>query len=244
MLDDVKDGTSAIPQAGGQPSRDAGAEQSIAVPKGLERFAGQDGKIDLNKLGEGYLNLEKGFHKSNQELSALQRAYQALAPKAEAPMADPEEARGREFENFVKDPKAYTEGVARASVSSEAKLVKAAILELAHPEMKDMAFKEGLNKFAATLPPNIQASLDDYNTADWVIKLYKQQYKPDEANANVERPSSQHIESPSGTPPTKGGKTYKRSEILEMQYKHPAEYEAKAEEISQAYREGRVIKDM
>lgn len=235
--------TGATPQEGGQVSGGAGAEQGAGVPKGLERFAGQDGKVDLNKLGQSYLELERGFHGTKQEMAALQRAYSALAPKA-AP-ADPVEDVNQEMERFVQSPKKFTESVAQESINSQARQVKAAILELAHPEMKDPQFKKELQEFAAReLPPTMQANLDDYYTADWVVKLFKQQ-KQGAAGAGADEgqaSGSQHIESPSGSP-SKVGKTWKRSEILKMQHEHPDEYERQADAIAQAYDENRVIKD-
>jgi hypothetical protein len=240
MVDVLKPG--ATVEIGGQPSGGAGTPSPKSeVPKGLERFAGEDGKIDHTKLGQSFLEAEKTLYKQGQELSALKRmldAYGSARPAAST--VDPEEERGREFERLVKDPKGYTEGVVHEGVANEAKAVKAAILRLAHPEMDDPKFKEGLDQFAATLPPHIQMALDDYNTADWVVRLYKQQIAGAAGATPAGGGDSQHIESPSGSPQGGGKKMYARSWIRNLQATNPDEYARLSDEIALAYKENRV----
>jgi len=220
----------------------AGAEQKTgaegAIPKGLERFAGQDGKIDFNKLGESYLTLEQDYHKRNQEHTTLTRAYQVLANKVGAvPPANPEEVRGKEIESFTADPQGYVAGAAKKVVSEEAASLGGILISLAHPELNDPKFKAGLDEFCNTqLPPSM--NLSDFRTADWAIKLYKEHAAGGPVKSGS--PALPHSESPSGAVKQPAGKQWSRTEIKKLQWENPAEYARQADEISAAYNEGRV----
>jgi hypothetical protein len=237
---DEKTGTSgtAQPSSGAGVSQQTGATEG-AIPKGLERFAGSDGKVDINKIGASYLELEKSHYQQGQKYSTLEKAYKTIADKVEAPRVDPDEARGREFDNFTQDPKGYTEKVASQTLAEGAAPIMNAILTMAHPELNDPAFRQGLDEFAATLPPALKGNLMDFQHADWAIKLYKQQLGARSASPGSALP---HTESPSASHGTEG-KTFTRSEIKEMMYKRPGEYAARADEIAAAYRENRVKPD-
>ncbi len=236
MAIEEKTGGTAV--SGGEQSGGAGGGSENAIPKGLEQFAGSDGKLDLNKLGQSYLKLNEGFQKKSRDYATLQRSYDALAPKKEEErVVDSEAERGRQFGELAEKPKEYIESIARSTTANEAKAVKSAILYLAHPELSDPEFKKGVDEFAATLPPVVQANLDDYYTADWVVKKYKEGLKPAGEAAAANTGGSPHLESPTKGAP-KVGKIYKRSDLRKMPR---SEYAKIAEDVAKAYEEGRVL---
>jgi len=215
--------------------------------KGLERFAGSDGKVDASKLGTSYLELEKAHRDQGEKLSALDKSYKTLAVRIEAgvapkaPVAAPKPEE--EFSRLATDTRGYVEGVAGETVSGATSGIKLAILELAHPELKDPEFIKGMQEFTKTLPPAIQASVEDYGTADWIVRSYKAGLNGGgEAEGGAGEPAVKpnFSERPgAGKRPAATGKIWTRGEIRTVM-KNKTEYAKVADDIARAYEEGRV----
>jgi hypothetical protein len=213
----------------------------VVVPDELKRFADADGKIDITKVGSSYSELEKELYSNTQKLSALERSYNTIAEKAvQREEATPED----EYAEFARDPKGYTQKAVDSSVGETAVAIQSAILEMEHPELKDVAFKKGLQEYAKTLPPSVRGNLSNFDTARWAIKEFKDKLKEattatsTTGGGNSEVP---HTESPSAsTPSSKGGKTYTRTEIKDLMRNDPKAYAEQSDDITAAYREGRV----
>ncbi len=229
----VKDGKIA---ATGDPNANV-----AGVVKGLEPFIDADGKVDTTKLGQSYLELRKGFTDVSQKLSTLDQAYKTLAGKIESavksdvkPIYEPD----KDVNRLLSDPREYVVETASNGMAGVASEIRMGLLELTHPEIKDLEFVKGLQEFSKTMPPAIMDQIENYQVADWVVRQYKARLAEGDGKSETERTGLPRVERPSGGPKP-GAKRYTRAEIRELM-KRPAEYAKVADDISLAYDEGRV----
>jgi hypothetical protein len=240
------------PGSTGAPSPSQGS--SSGVPSGLQKFVDSaTGTVDLNKLEASYKEAEGKIATTAQEKLEAERAYEELARRMQGTPGEPGN-RPISFEDLVKDPQAATSQVVDARLNAQAKPIIQAVLEMSHPEIgvdqtgkyKNPVFMDGLKKFSAGLPANVQQALKsgDYATANWVLGLYKKLSGGVPASAAPSPAPTNFSESAQvAAPPPSGGKIWTRSEIRNLVVRDPKAYSSQEAEIRKAYEEGRVKLD-
>ena len=127
-------------------------------------------------------------------------------------------------------------------------------LQAQHPDMKETltsdGFKSWVNKssFRRSLFDRADAEYD-FAACSELLTLYKEAQGVAKTVATVEKAAQKSAvkkastgTSRSSAEGTRARKVYKRSDIIELAQRDPRRYEAMADEILQAYAEGRVVK--
>lgn len=219
----------------------AGAQPTSEVNERLKRFVGADGGVDSSKLAPAYLELESVVGTQTHKLSALEKAYSALASRLETSSPAPAVAAPsteEELEAMMREPKGFVRETVNSEIKPVAVAIQVALLEMEHPELKDAKFKEGLKDFISTLPVGMKSAFEDYETARFIIRMYKEQsgVKPNGSAQEVP-----HSESPSASAGAQiAGPVYSRTEVLKMMRERPDEYAKIADDVTKAYTEGRI----
>ncbi len=228
------------------PAAGAAPDQT-ALPKGLEKFAGSDGKLDAAKLGEGYLNLEKMSTQTSQKLAEVERTISIMSTAGAGGGGIPVAGQGADT---GRSEETDTEPITRA----EARPVVQGFLEMTHPEIaidpmtgkfKNEAFIAELKTFTAGLPPQVKEAirLGDFAMTDWAIRQFKALKSKVQAAGAAGGDGGVKPNFAEGGSPTNqsGGKTYSRAELQKLMVQNPAEYARIADsELGKAYEEGRV----
>lgn len=233
-------------------SQAAEAAQTVSQPsvqdvaKGLDKFKGSDGDIDVAKLAQSYQELERKLTEEAQRRAESEKAYALLAGVIGTPSAP--ENEGRVAPSY---PQQQPEPVEDEPLTArDAKPVVQALIGLAHPELsvdpatgkvKDEEFFNGLVGYMRTLPMYNQIAIakGDFYTMDWAIR----QYKAIKAKSAVKGGASyNYIEGASAGDNTKstGGTVYSRRELTRLMAENPKEYARIADDIAKAYAEGRI----
>lgn len=221
-----------------------------SVPENLKKFIGEDGKIDVAKLSQSYLESEKSRTQESQRRADLERAYQASLRSA--PDGTGYTGDGREADEDA--------GTERPITYKETAPFAQALLEMQHPEIaldpatggfkaENQGFIDGLKSYIRTLPMDLQQSIakGSFEKTHWALNQYKALRKAGSGGAaggGAVQPSSgsarpNFIEGGSvGASGTE--KTWTHSEIRSLIRDNPNEYAKKADEIFQAIQQGRV----
>jgi hypothetical protein len=228
-----------------------GTTPAAAIPENLKKFYEADGKLNVEKLSQSYLETEHMAHEATQKRADAERAYGVLAGQLENVRTNASGAAGRSGGDDDADSE-------RPLTKADTAPVVQAFIELIHPEVandpatgapKDPKFWDGLIAYVKTLPPQMKQSIaaGDFQAQDWAIKQYKaarggtsrQTSSASSSTSNgTERPNFQE-----GTTPGNGDgkKQWTHEEIKSLIHQNPKEYARLAEtEIAEAYREGRV----
>ena len=245
----------------------SGGTQYEGIPEELHNFVNPETKqVDYSKVAKSIREANQKISDTSREKAATEAAYRELAGRVGGGAAEGavggERKSGRKIsiEDIASDPETAVRGVATDTFASLAQPVVDAVIAATHPEVaqvgiddagnptfRDPEFVKGLQVFAKTLPAPLRNSLGDYNTANYVITLYKQ-LRTAKTGAEQNAAGSGGSKgggnfSESGKGPSRGaatGKTWKRSEIRDMIARRPDEYARRQDEIQAAYSEERV----
>lgn len=206
------------------------------VPAGLEKFVGENGALDPNKVAQSYLEVEKTLRQREAESAQLRQALNALSQNGSGttPAQNTSDDPEAELRNFVKEPKAYIRGLLETMSAPLAKELSLTALKTKHPELNDQKFSDEVGQWVATLPPSIRAAEGSFDGADYLVTLYKEHKKGTSQPA-----TGTNTLGPSASTPS-GGKIFSRAEIRQLMTSNPAKYNELEPEISKAYAEGRV----
>lgn len=210
------------------------------VTPGLEKFVGEKGAVDVDKLGASYLEAEKSFHQKEAEAAQLRTAIAALSENLtgvrqgiEPPKPPSSEDQLKEF---VQDPQAFVGKILEEMGRPLAKEVSMASLHAKHPELKEPTFAKEVGIWVESLPASVRALEDTLEGADFLTNLYKTQKGKAVAPTQPNAPATI---TPSGQP-AMTGTVYSSRELRKLQITNPMEYSRRMPEIETAYREGRV----
>jgi len=246
-------------------TKNAQAAGAGSIPKGLEKFAGADGALDVAKLSQSYLEVEKKATDESQRRSAAEKSYASLAESlsggaggddaggdddAGAGGDDADAGRSTDASKKTTVPAVFTRQEAVPLVQS--------FIAMVHPEVaidpktNDFANKEfiaGLKKYVSGLPMAVKQSIAqfDYTATDWAIRQYKALQGAGVAarsggGSGAGTGAGQKVQFLEGgsTGGTGEGKSWTHAEIRELHLHNPKEYAKQADEISKAFEEGRV----
>ncbi len=243
-----------------------GSEIPADLPKELHKFYDPATKtVDYAKVAQSIGEAERKISDTSLEKGAIESAYKELAGRiggGEGAAGDVKKS-GRKIsvEDIATDPEAAVRSVAGDQFSTMAQPVVDAVIAMNHPEVaqvgigddgkpvyRDPEFVAGLKRFVGGMPKAIQGNLGNFETANYVISLYKSQLgkaaQDREVNHDVIKEKggvfSESSKQPSKAATGKGGKIWSRSEIRELIGRHPEEYARREAEIEQAYVEDRV----
>jgi len=235
-------GTGGVPAAGG------GNAVSSAVPKGLEKFTGSDGKVDYAKVSQAYLDAEKKATDEAQKRTEAERAYQmAITGFGPTPASGAigGDGRGSATGDDIDDADPVTNAAAKPVVQK--------LLILAHPELdldaetgepKNPKFYDGLLRYMRSLPASTQAAIKrgDFQATEWSVRSYKA-FSGMKTNSvsggGVGGARPNFVEGGSPTGGAAAGTSYSRSEIRKMMLRNPEEYARISDDYGKALEEGR-----
>ncbi len=221
------------------------------IPKGLEKFVGNDGSLDPSRMGNSYLESEGALRQKSQENAELRQALQGLSDQlnnqesnSPAPTAIPntDDALQRLAENPQEYIKEISSGVMKELGDPLAKQMSLATLQQMHPELKDETFMGGLKTWMGTIPPGVAAQESTLDGSDYLINEYKRISGFQSATTQT-GPSVTNSEGPSQGVLGNQGQRFTRSQIRELNRTDPKRYAILEGEIRQAYAEGRVDND-
>ena len=200
---------------------------------------------------------EKLIGKHSQEVGELRRVVDTYIQQAMAQTQTP--AVEEKEVDFFDDPKtAVQREIARSPEVQEARQAAVqfrqsqtlAELQRKHPDMQEVVsdpkFNEWVQSSNARKRLHAQADNYDYDSADELLSTYKQLRGMAQETLNQDKSARQQAVRSAGTGGVPGSnsrparKIYKRAQIIKMMKERPDQYEAYADEIAQAYAEGRV----
>lgn len=213
---------------------------------------------------KAYTELEKTLGRQGQELGELRRATaEYLASDLEAKRSanknekvDPEKfyENGPEYVDKLVDSKLKTVEERLGMVNAAQALSE---FKNRHPDHLTVGQSEGFREWVSSKPHRmdkfIKADNGDVTLADELLTDYKDfvaaQESNKKANASKEIQAEQaanrkstlkRMSGESGKAPTSGKKILKATDLIRLHKNDPDRYESMAEEILQAYQEGRV----
>lgn len=224
------------------------------IPQGMEKFVGTDGKIDVNKLSESYLESEKTLRSGQTQNAELRQALTAVSSKIEldeknssaatpTPPVDTDEALRKLAENPHEFIKSIASEEMKRLGDPLAEQLSLATLQNAHPELKDQKFSDGLKQWMSTLPPAVSAVEGTLDGADYLVREYKKHAGIQTDASPQARPSVTNNERPSVGGRSLTGQRFSGSQIRELIRTNPKEYARLEPAILLARREGRVDND-
>lgn len=220
----------------------------------LKKFVGADGKVDVEKLSQSYLETERMAHEATSKRAEAERAYAVLAEQLgdkSHGMAGVDGVAGRDGEDGERVTTAE-----KPLTRADAQPVVQGMLELIHPEVafdpatnvpKNQKFWDGLVGYVKTLPLSVKQAIaaGDFQAQDWAIKQYKAFSGATQKTGTATGSASQG-ERPNfiegASPSVDGGKKqWTKAEIDNLIQHNPKEYARIADtDIADAYKEGRV----
>jgi hypothetical protein len=247
MPDDVVVKTAETPSQG---AANGGSAAESGVPKDLEKFKGADGKLDLVKLSQGYLDSEKKATQEAQKRAEAERAYSIAITGfgdtgREVPGAGVADGRGSGTGAGVDDDEPVT--------NKSAKPVVQTLLVLAHPELeldpstnepKNPKFYDGLLTYMKGLPVSIRTAIrnGDFQMTEWAVREYKALTKTraSASSGGGEGTKPNFVEGGGPSSGASAGPSYSRSEMKKMMLQSPSEYAKLSDDYGKAIAEGRV----
>lgn len=236
------------------------ATESSEIPS---KFAGKS----TEEIIDSYTNLEKELGRKAQEVGELRKLSDSFLqaevartkqnPQDNTPLEtkdndvdffdDPNKAVNNMIENHPKFQEFQQFQAQQAQAGAEARLKQT------HPDftdvIKDTAFQEWVQDSPIRMQMFQAADAYNFDAANELLTNWKdrsmisktQQVKE---KAEVERKEALKAgtaESRTSSGSSKGGKTYRRADLIRLKMENPSRYESLQDEIYNAYAEGRVV---
>jgi hypothetical protein len=218
----------------------------------------------LEEVIEMHQNVEQALGKQGSEVGEQRKLIQSLLEaqnKAQATIEEPQEEESSFEEAFYTDPaKAVNQAIekhpdvlkARQQIAQQEQQAKLSVLEKAYPDWEtrvaDKDFqqwvgaseirKDIFRKADTEYRPDFAIELFDmYDKINMVEKTKQVQKKEKEKSKKALR---QTVSETRSTQSVGGKKMYRRSDLINLQITDPNRYASLADEIQEAYAEGRV----
>ena len=236
------------------------AEESPEIPS---KFAGKS----TQEIIDSYTNLEKELGRKAQEVGELRKLSDSFLqaevsrntqnPQDNTPLEtkdndvdffdDPNKAVNDMIENHPKFREFQQFQAQQAQAGAEARLKQT------HPDftdvIKDTAFQEWVQDSPIRMQMFQAADAYNFDAANELLTNWKDRSmisKTQEVKekAEVERKEALKAgtaESRTSSGSSKGGKTYRRADLIRLKMENPSRYESLQDEIYNAYAEGRVV---
>ena len=234
-------------------------EPAYEVP---DKFSGKS----VEDIVKSYQNLEQELGRKSQEIGELRNLSDSFL-KAEISRNDPQTSQANENSNneteddFFEDPSKAVNSLIekhprfqefqefQAKQSQDTSKVQ---LEQAHPDYVDIVQDTGFQDWvkASKFRVNLFEEADKYNyeAADELLTHWKErsmidktaEVKQEQANSRKKALKTGKTESRSSSDSTAGKKTYRRADLIRLKQTDPNRYADLADEIYEAYAEGRV----
>lgn len=236
------------------------ATESSEIPS---KFAGKS----TEEIIDSYTNLEKELGRKAQEVGELRRLSDSFLqaevartkqnPQDNTPLEtkdndldffdDPNKAVNDMIENHPKFQEFQQFQAQQAQAGAEARLKQT------HPDftdvIKDTAFQEWVQDSPIRMQMFQAADAYNFDAANELLTNWKDRSmisKTQEVKekAEVERKEALKAgtaESRTSSGSSKGGKTYRRADLIRLKMENPSRYESLQDEIYNAYAEGRVV---
>lgn len=236
------------------------ATESSEIPS---KFAGKS----TEEIIDSYTNLEKELGRKAQEVGELRRLSDSFLqaevartkqnPQDNTPLEtkdndvdffdDPNRAVNNMIENHPKFQEFQQFQAQQAQAGAEARLKQT------HPDFTDVIKDTAFQEWVQDSPIRMQMfqAADAYNfdaanelLTNWKDRSMISKTKEVKEKAEVERKEALKAgtaESRTSSGSSKGGKTYRRADLIRLKMENPSRYESLQDEIYNAYAEGRVV---
>ena len=234
-------------------------EPAYEVP---DKFSGKS----VEDIVKSYQNLEQELGRKSQEIGELRNLSDSFL-KAEISRNDPQTSQANENSNneteddFFEDPSKAVNSLIekhprfqefqefQAKQSQDSSKVQ---LEQTHPDYVDIVQDTGFQDWvkASKFRVNLFEEADKYNyeAADELLTHWKErsmidktaEVKQEQADSRKKALKTGKTESRSSSDSTAGKKTYRRADLIRLKQNDPNRYADLADEIYEAYAEGRV----
>ena len=236
------------------------ATESSEIPS---KFAGKS----TEEIIDSYTNLEKELGRKAQEVGELRKLSDSFLqaevartkqnPQDNTPLEtkdndvdffdDPNRAVNNMIENHPKFQEFQQFQAQQAQAGAEARLKQT------HPDftdvIKDTAFQEWVQDSPIRMQMFQAADAYNFDAANELLTNWKDRsmFSKTQAvkeKAEVERKEALKAgttESRTSSGSSKGGKTYRRADLIRLKMENPSRYESLQDEIYNAYAEGRVV---
>ena len=234
-------------------------EPAYEVP---DKFSGKS----VEDIVKSYQNLEQELGRKSQEIGELRNLSDSFL-KAEISRNGPQTSQANENSNneteddFFEDPSKAVNSLIekhprfqefqefQAKQSQDTSKVQ---LEQAHPDYVDIVQDTGFQDWvkASKFRVNLFEEADKYNyeAADELLTHWKErsmidktaEVKQEQADSRKKALKTGKTESRSSSDSTAGKKTYRRADLIRLKQNDPNRYADLADEIYEAYAEGRV----
>ena len=218
----------------------------------------------LEEVIEMHQNVEQALGKQGSEVGEQRKLIQSLLEaqnKAQATIEEPQEEEVSFEDAFYTDPaKAVNQAIekhpdvlkARQQIAQQEQQAKLGVLEKAYPDWEtrvaDKDFQEWVG--ASEIRKDIFRKADTEYRPDFAIELFdmydkinmvqKTQEVKKKEKAKVDKALRQTVSETRSTQSVGGKKMYRRSDLINLQITDPNRYASLADEIQEAYAEGRV----
>lgn len=236
------------------------ATESSEIPS---KFAGKS----TEEIIDSYTNLEKELGRKAQEVGELRKLSDSFLqaevartkqnPQDNTPLEtkdndvdffdDPNRAVNNMIENHPKFQEFQQFQAQQAQAGAEARLKQT------HPDFTDVIKDTAFQEWVQDSPIRMQMfqAADAYNfdaanelLTNWKDRSMISKTKEVKEKAEVERKEALKAgtaESRTSSGSSKGGKTYRRADLIRLKMENPSRYESLQDEIYNAYAEGRVV---
>lgn len=236
------------------------ATESSEIPS---KFAGKS----TEEIIDSYTNLEKELGRKAQEVGELRKLSDSFLqaevartkqnPQDNTPLEtkdndvdffdDPNRAVNDMIENHPKFQEFQQFQAQQAQAGAEARLKQT------HPDFTDVIKDTAFQEWVQDSPIRMQMfqAADAYNfdaanelLTNWKDRSMISKTKEVKEKAEVERKEALKAgtaESRTSSGSSKGGKTYRRADLIRLKMENPSRYESLQDEIYNAYAEGRVV---
>ena len=244
-------------EATAEPEGNVVEELNYEIPA---KYAGKS----MEEVIEMHQNVEQAFGKQGSEVGEQRKLIQSLLEaqnKAQTTIEEPQEEEVSFEDAFYTDPaKAVNTAIekhpdvlkARKQIAQQEQQVKLNVLEKAYPDWEtrvaDKNFQEWVG--ASEVRKDIFRKADTDFRPDFAIELFdmydklnvvqKTKEVQKKEKAKVDKALRQTVSETRSTQSVGGKKMYRRADLINLQITDPRRYEALAEEIQDAYAEGRV----
>jgi len=228
-------------------------EQPQPQPQIPEKYQGKS----LEEIVQMHQEAEKALGKQGSEVGELRKVVDEYISSQQAPQqtvepedeldyfTDPQSAVNRAIENHPRIREASQ------AASEHRKQTALSALQSKHPDMQqilqDSAFAEWIKASNIRKQLFVRADQEyDSEAADELFSLWKERKSVSQQTVDVERQARKNQLKAASTGGSQGGsdgsrkKVYRRADIIKLMKTDPDRYTALADEIMQAYQEGRV----
>lgn len=218
----------------------------------------------LEEVIEMHQNVEQALGKQGSEVGEQRKLIQSLLEaqnKAQATIEEPQEEQASFEDVFYDDPKkAVNQAIenhpdvlkARRQIAEQEHQQKLGVLEKAYPDWETRVADKGFQDWvgASEIRKDIFRKADTEYRPDFAIELFdmydkinmvqKTQEVKKKEKAKVDKALRQTVSETRSTQSVGGKKMYRRSDLINLQITDPNRYASLADEIQEAYAEGRV----